>query len=262
MMRDVVRITDGGRTMGETLDDLVRNSIIGMAQDKFNEIIGFFKTFLAVVVIIVALAILAYWAFTAFKWLCIGRKAGLGATLNWMPFVPFMRSLYRLDIVKEDWWKMFFFEGWWLLCAFVIWLAWTVSGAEGLIFGIGLAAVYALCCLVYNVYWYYKYYRVFGIRPELALSVFVPFAGARRRNLDYQVAFTENFKYDDKRALRSLDGVKSDAMNVLGNLAMRESQSNASFREPRINDASAASRDLRNKNESAASRDLRNKSSK
>lgn len=66
----------------------------------------------AVVIIAIIIIAAAFYVVTAFKWQFIGRKAGLQK--DWMPFVPFARTVYRLSIVEEQWWKMFFLDGWWL----------------------------------------------------------------------------------------------------------------------------------------------------
>lgn len=60
----------------------------------------------AVVIIAIIIIATAFYVVTAFKWQFIGRKAGLQK--DWMPFVPFARTVYRLSIVEEQWWENVF----------------------------------------------------------------------------------------------------------------------------------------------------------
>ncbi len=166
-----------------------------------------------VVVILVLVVILgAYWTLTGFKWLYIGRKAGLEK--DWMPFVPFAKVIYRLRIVDESWWKMFFLEGWWLYCSLLYWIIDAVSSGKWQTFGTILAALYALCCIAYNVYWRYKYYIAFGIKPHMAIGILIPFSGGRRRGLDYQVAFTDTYDYTGNGTGRTVAGTARSVVNV------------------------------------------------
>ncbi len=166
-----------------------------------------------VVVILVLVVILgAYWTLTGFKWLYIGRKAGLEK--DWMPFVPFAKAIYRLRIVDESWWKIFFLEGWWLYCSVLYKIIEAISDGRWQTFGTILASLYAMCCIAYNVYWRYKYYNAFGIKPHMAIGILIPLTGGRRRGLDYQVAFTDNYEYTGAGTGRTVASTARSVVSV------------------------------------------------
>lgn len=168
----------------------------------------------SIVVVILALVVIlgAYWTLTGFKWLYIGRKAGLEK--DWMPFVPFAKTIYRLKIVDEGWWMIFFLEGWWLYSSLLYWIVNELSGGRWTTFASILASIYSLCCLAYNVYWRYKYYTAFGIKAHMAIGILIPFSGGRRRGMDYQVAFTENFAYNGKGTGRTVGSTARSVVDV------------------------------------------------
>ena len=65
----------------------------------------------------------------AYSLMCLGRKAGLKA--DWMPYVPVVRTLYRLQIVRRPWWKIFFVGGTSVACATLLTIIWAlILGAD------------------------------------------------------------------------------------------------------------------------------------
>lgn len=125
----------------------------------------------AVVIIAIIIIAAAFYVVTAFKWQFIGRKAGLQK--DWMPFVPFARTVYRLSIVEEQWWKMFFLDGWWLYSYLISTIINAVSNNRWATFSNILVTLYIACCLAYNIYWRFKYYTAHNIKPHLSLTVLV-----------------------------------------------------------------------------------------
>lgn len=190
------------------IDFGITSILEGGLQALVNTITSSFVVFILIVIVILG----AYWTLTGFKWLYIGRKAGLDK--DWMPFVPFAKAIYRLKIVDEGWWKMFFLEGWWLYCGLLYWIVDAISSGKWTTFGTILASLYALCCIAYNVYWRYKYYTAFEIKPHMAIGILIPFTGGRRRGLDYRVAFTDHFEYTGHGTSRTVSGTARNVVSV------------------------------------------------
>ncbi len=175
--------------------------------------LGFLMVVFAILII---LFLAAYYIVTAYKWQFIGRKSGLGK--DWMPFVPFARTVYKLSIVEEGWWKMFFLDGWWLYA----WLVRTIIvaiSAEAATFATVLVTLYLLCCLAYNVYWRYKFYVAHNIKPHLSLTVLVPFLSGIRLVWDYLIAFGRNYPFTG-------EGTSRRVMDVVNVEAQRDAQGN------------------------------------
>ncbi len=166
----------------------------------------------ALIIVLGLMFIVAYWALTGFKWLYIGRKAGLDK--DWMPFVPVTKALYRLKIVDEPWWMVFFLEGWWLYGSALYLIVMAISSNNWGTFALILLLIYYACCVAYNVYWRYKYYLAFNIKPHLAISILVPFTGGCRRAIDYLVAFTNNYQYGSTASATSIPAGAKDFVNV------------------------------------------------
>lgn len=187
----------GGGDLGGILETLLGSGIFGAL--NFLSVVG---------VIAVIVVIVAFYVITAFKWQFIGRKAGLQK--DWMPFVPFARAVYKLSIVDEDWWKMFFLDGWY----FYAWLLNTIINAisrgKAAVFAMVLVVIYLACCLVYNIYWRYKFYMAHNIKPHFALSVLVPGLGIIRTVWDFLIAFGRNYPFTGEGTSRAI----MDVMNV------------------------------------------------
>lgn len=160
--------------------------------------------------IIAVLAIfICCWVLSGYKWLMIGKKAGLEN--EWMPFVPFAKTIFRLKIVREEWWKMFIFEGWIWYFLLLKWIILAVSANQWITFSVIVGNIYLLACVGYNVYWRYKYYKAFDIKPYLTIGIINPIEMLLRCSLDYQVAFTNNFDYEKKGKVGSASGSKKPA---------------------------------------------------
>ena len=165
--------------------------------------------FLNIIGVIGAIVILvAFYVITAFKWQFIGRKAGLQK--DWMPFVPFARTVYKLSIVDEQWWKMFFLDGWWLYGYLLYTIVNAISNNAWVTFSVILVTVYLLCCLAYNIYWRYKFYMAHNIKPHLSMSILVPGLGTIRTVWDYIIAFGRNYPFTGEGTSRAV----MDVMNV------------------------------------------------
>lgn len=173
-----------------------------------------FLTVVAVILLITMLA--AFYIVTVFKWRFIGRKSGLDK--DWMPFVPFARTVYKLSIVEEAWWKMFFLDGWWLY-AWLVRTIITAISAKAATFATVLVTLYLLCCLAYNIYWRYKFYVAHNIKPHLSLTVLVPFLGTVRLVWDYIIAFGRNYPFTG-------EGTSRKVMDVVNVEAQRDAQGN------------------------------------
>ncbi len=192
--------------------DLSSFGITNMIEGGLQALVTTITSSIVVVILVLVVIFGAYWTLTGFKWLYIGRRAGLDK--DWMPFVPFAKAIYRLKIVDESWWKMFFLEGWWLYCGLLYWIVDAISSGRWSTFGTILASLYALCCIAYNVYWRYKYYTAFDIQPHMAIGILIPLSGGRRRGLDYRVAFTDHFAYSGKGADRTVAGTARNVVSV------------------------------------------------
>ncbi len=163
-------------------------------------------------ILILLVVIAATWALVGFKWLYIGRKAGLDN--NWMPFVPIAKALYRLKIVDEQWWKVFFLEDWWLYSFLLFRIIMAISANNWFSFATILVSIYLISCIAYNIYWRYKYYIAFAIQPHMAITILVPLSGMVRSYLDYQVAFTENFDYGGTATTTTISSGAKNFVNV------------------------------------------------
>ncbi len=198
----------GGSGSSGSADPMAALGALGGIGSAIMTVINTLVSSFILFVVIVLLMLVAYWTITGFKWLHIGRKAGLEK--DWMPFVPVAKALYRLKIVDEAWWMVFFLEGWWFYGGILFIIIVAISNFSWMIFGMILVGLYWGCCVAYNIYWRYKYYIAFDIKPHLAISIFVPFTGGMRRVVDYLVAFTSNYDFGGTGAATSkIEGAKN-----------------------------------------------------
>ncbi len=166
-------------------------------------------TLLSVFSVVSGLVVFAAgWAFQGFTSLYTGRKAGLEK--DWMPFVPFAKTIYKLKIVNEQWWKMFLFEGYVIYAAILFVLILAISAFQWFAFAVIVVAIYLLGCLAYNVYYRYKFYVAFDIMPHVAITVFIPGMNFFRDMLDILIAFTKNYDYG---GVEKAQTIKSSAQN-------------------------------------------------
>ena len=150
---------------------------------------------------------IALFVLSAFKWQSIGRKAGLQK--DWMPFVPFARTVYKLSIVDEPFWRMFFKDGFVLYAGLLSWIIVAIND-EWQTFAVVLVVLYALCYIAYNIFFRYKYYTAHNIKPHLALSLLVPPVFVVLQVTDYLIAFSRLYPFTGEGTSR----VIMDAVDV------------------------------------------------
>jgi len=185
----------------------------------YNVTFGGSSTFLLVLGILLAVLSLGAWyTVTSFKWQFIGRKAGLQK--DWMPFVPFARTVYKLSIVDEAWWKMFFMDMWFFFGPLLYMIIRGISNNQWTTFAIILVALYWLCCLAYTVYWRYKFYMAHNIRPHFALVMLCPPLKTICVAWDYIIAFGRNYPFTG-------EGTSRQMMDVMAVPQMRDAQGQA-----------------------------------
>jgi len=153
-------------------------------------------------VILTIITLVALYVISSFKWQFIGRKAGLQK--DWMPFVPFARTVYKLSIVDEAWWRMFFKDGFWFYAWLLITIINAISDYKGLTFAIVISTLYGLCCLAYNVYYRYKFYTAHNIKPHFSLCVLVPPIFFILQAWDYMIAFGRNYPFTGEGTSRAM----------------------------------------------------------
>lgn len=127
---------------------------------------GFFST--VAFFFIIGVIGMAY-TFEGFTLRNIGRKAGL--IKDWMAFVPFARTVYRLAIIREPWWKMFFLEYSWVYFLIIRWFFGLFDNSTMTTFGDVLAVLYVLFMICFNVYYRNKFYKAFGVKNELSIGI-------------------------------------------------------------------------------------------
>jgi len=144
---------------------------------------------------------ISLYVLSAFKWQFIGRKAGLQK--DWMPFVPFARTVYKLSLVDEPFWRMFFKDGFILYAGLMSWII-TAINDEWQTFAVVLVVLYALCYIAYNVFFRYKYYTAHNIRPHLALVILVPPVFPVLQVTDYLIAFSRLYPFTGEGTSRAI----------------------------------------------------------
>ena len=170
--------------------------------DSISNILNTFA-FLSVIYIVLVIAFLgALYVLSSFKWQSIGRKAGLQK--DWMPFVPFARTIYKLSIVDEPWGRMFFKDGFILYAWLLNWIITAVSNGSWQTFSVVLIVLYGLCYIAYNIFFRYKYYTAHNIRPYLALVILVPPAFVVLQVTDYLIAFSRVFPFTGEGTSRAI----------------------------------------------------------
>ena len=151
--------------------------------------------FLSVISIIFLIGLIAAaWAFVGFTRRNIGRKMGLQK--DWMAFVPFARTIYLLQMLGEQWWKMFFLEYIWLYPPIILWFFTLFNNPTMWTFGWILATLYFLAMIGYKLYYRNKFYKAFGIKSEFALgSVTMWGFFFLRRTFECIIAYTDLLQY-------------------------------------------------------------------
>lgn len=137
--------------------------------------------------VLLSIAGIPVYLYHAFTWRQIGRKAGLEE--EWLPFIPIARSVYRLKIVGDRFWKILFFMDSrvsWLviICIFCIFSFQPV-------FAIILAIGYFIFMLVVTIQYRIKYYRLFGMDTHLVLVSLIPGLNVINTVIDALLAYTK-----------------------------------------------------------------------
>jgi hypothetical protein len=156
-------IADSMSSMSGTMDRLV-----SVGQNLGGLVL--FHTILAVILGI-ALVVFAY-IIPCYVLMFQGRKAGLRT--DWFAYVPIMHSIYRMDMVREDRWKIIFIGGvakfiQCVLCFFLGFMAGAGVNVVLLIFFDILVLAYLAFCIVFNYLYDRKFFVLFGYSPELSL---------------------------------------------------------------------------------------------
>lgn len=161
--------------------------------------------------IFAGVSVILLYVLECFKWMQIGRKAGLDK--DWMAFVPIARTIYRLKITNEEWWKMFFLGGETMIYAGILnTLILAISSGNWGTLATILVCVYMLCVMAYGFYWRYKYCLAFNINSQLALAIWCfPLIVTI---VDYLNAFTNLFEYSGKGASKTVGSTASNLVNV------------------------------------------------
>ncbi|MDL2288256.1 FHA domain-containing protein, partial [Oscillospiraceae bacterium OttesenSCG-928-F05] len=166
--------------------------------------------FMGVVFVIGLIALIgAMYAFNSFTYMFIGRKTGLEK--DWMAFVPIARAIYRLQMIGEAWWKLFFLELWYVYGWLLSFIINAISAGKWATFADVLVTIYYLCCIAYNIYYRYLYYKAFNIQPALSLGVVamppLPFL------IDILVGYTNLFHFGEYQE-QNMGKVIGSAMNA------------------------------------------------
>lgn len=178
------------------------NDMFGYFFGSLGSIGGIISFLYVVGVILLIIMLVALYIVSSFKWRFIGRKAGLQK--DWMPFVPFARTVYKLSVVDEAWWRMFFKDGFLLYAFLFITLINAITRGQGMTFAIVFCTLYGLCCLAYNVYYRYKFYMAHNIKPHLCLCVLIPSLSFVVEVWDYLIAFGRNYPFTGEGTSRAM----------------------------------------------------------
>jgi hypothetical protein len=143
-------------------------------------VVGALK-FNSVIFVLIALAGTAlFYMLSRYATFSIGAKAGL--VDDWMPFVPVANTIYKLKLVDEPWWKLFFFGSPGMVISLILgWILFLIfhlaSYSAGFILGtIAIVAIQGLG-IYHTVYFGFERYKAFGFNHRLnfALTFYVLF---------------------------------------------------------------------------------------
>lgn len=156
--------------------DLGFDNIFGSLDfmDSLGAAAGFF---IVIVALLGLFFTVAAYVFPRYTLMTLGRKAR--AQSDWMPFVPFADDVYKLRIVKNPIWHLFFFGACGFLAIFLFDLILVLIALRQTSPALYvIAALITLAWLVFRYYvtfgYYQKLYKGFGFNPMLALVFFVP----------------------------------------------------------------------------------------
>ena len=186
------------------------NSFMGV-MDAFQSVGDLVSTLNSITWILILMIPIVTYALHGFQLMHTGRKTGLDK--NWMAFVPFAQTIYRLQFVEEQWWKMFFLEYSWLYGGLLFWIINAVSNGSWGTFSKIVILFYLGCCVAYRLYYRYKFYKAFAIQPVLCilfLSIWAPFV----RVVDLLIAFTDCFAFTGEGTSRTVSQTARSVVNV------------------------------------------------
>ena len=157
----------------------------------------------AIVLVPLIVLLIVLYTFDGMMLRNIGRKAGLKD--DWMAFVPFARTVYRLKIVGERWWKLFFLEYSWLYGIILYFFFSIFKDQTVMTLGIVIIVLYALGMIAYNLYYRNKYYKAFGLKGELTLVIITIPVGCILTTwlIDILIAFTDLIQFGAAQRPRS-----------------------------------------------------------
>ena len=165
---------------------------------------GIFAGLGAFSIIIVVVLLIVIYTFDGMMLRNIGRKAGLKD--DWMAFVPFARTVYRLQIVGERWYKLFFLEYSWLYAIIIYYFFSLFRDETATVLGIISIVLYLLGMVAYNLYYRNKYYKAFGLKGEFTLVIITLPVGCILTTwlIDILIAFTDLLQYGTAQRPRSV----------------------------------------------------------
>ncbi len=152
--------------------------------------------------------VVAQYFLSAYSLMSMGRKAGL--KVDWMPFIPVVRTLYRLQIVRQPWWKIFFVGGTSIACMTILTIIWALiiggtatSYSYSFIYLIPvipnlnlialLPCLYIVAIIIFTFELEYKTFKAFGFNPYFALATFA--APVASEVMYYIIAFSNQYSY-------------------------------------------------------------------
>ncbi|MGN1318427.1 MAG: FHA domain-containing protein [Lachnospirales bacterium] len=149
----------------------VFEELFGISFDIF-ETAGSMLIFNNVLAVIlgIGLVVLAY-VVASYALMFQGRKSGL--TNDWFAYIPIARSIYKLDIVGEDRWKIIFIGGLagvikLILILILIFFIFATNAVVSIIFEL-IVLVYFGFSVYFNYLFNRKFYRLFNFNEHLAL---------------------------------------------------------------------------------------------
>ena len=174
--------------------------------------------------------VLASYVFSGYTLMFIGRKAGLDN--DWMPFLPIVRTLYRLRILGESWWKMFFLEYCWVYALIFAALLYMILGYQGLTFAAVIIMAYFITAYAYKLIFTFKYYAAFDFNPYLALVIITPQAFVVTVVIDCILAYNNKYAFyglDDSTPRQTYPG-RDPELNTMPTHTMAQPQNKRGFR--------------------------------
>lgn len=185
----------------DEINDITSGFTSGITAGRSTSAAGFIG-FVTVALVITFLV--ATYIFNCLQHMNAGRKTG--RTEDWMAFVPFARSVYRLRMMDQQWWKMFFLGETAFYSLALFWLLSMIND----VFASVVVTLFLLCCLAYNVYYRRIYFQSFGLSKTLALLPLTLIGVGVIEILDILIAFTQNYTFHGVDAPAYIPGVSKE----------------------------------------------------